>query len=83
MNGGIEAIFARSAAVGDIGIVGRISQEGGSGLASLTLETGEGEVLIDGDWRMIQMIVDDLEGCEVEVVESEGGALSIRPLYAV
>lgn len=83
MSGDIEAIFARSAAVGDIGIVGRISSDSDSGLATLVIETEGGKVRLDGDWRMIQSIVDDLEGCEVEVVEGECGALSIRPLHEV
>ncbi len=82
MSGDIEAIFARSAAVGDIGIVGKISQERGSGLASLVIETEQGKIRLDGDWRMIQAIVDDLEDCEVEVVEGSDGTLSIRPVYA-
>ena len=55
----------------------------GSGLAFLSLESESGcELFVPGDWRMIQNIAQDLEGIEVEIVDTDDGEI-IRPVSAL
>lgn len=77
-----SAVFARPAMIGDRGTVIGANQEPGSGMATLEIETADGEIVsVDGDWRMIQAIAYALEGHEVEVVESEGSDYSCHSIH--
>lgn len=79
-----------SAQIGDTGTVIAMQYLGMSGCAKLIIATrfnskGKATRFIEllGDHRPVRHIYDELVGCEVEVVESEGssyGMHSLRPI---
>lgn len=74
----------RLAEIGDHGIVQSEQTSSGSGLATLTLEAINGDVLLLlGDWRCLQDIFQDLEGQKVEVTEGEGSSWGCHDLQPV
>ncbi len=74
----------RLAEIGDHGLVQSEETSSGSGLATLTLEAANGDaLLLLGDWRCLQHILQDLAGQEVEVTEGEGSAWGCHDLQPV
>ncbi len=74
----------RRANVGDRGwVLGAVSHDG-SGLLKLAIQVSEQEVIfLEGDWRSISHIVDDLANREVEIIQGEGsiyGLHNVRPV---
>ncbi len=67
----------RAAQIGDQGMVFGCTTTPGSGLAQLLIKPdpdAEEVLYINGDWRPISRIAEELDGLEVVVIESEGSS---------
>lgn len=82
-------MMMKAAQIGDRGMVFGWTVSPGSGLGQLLMKTDpdrEEVLFINGDWRPISEIAEELDGQEVEVVESEGssyGCHAVQPLEMV